>query len=400
VERTHHHPGDPNLPRAAAGRARLRFALVGGMGLILSAVGYSRDAAQFFHSWLVAFVFVLTIALGALFFVMVQHLSRAGWSVVVRRITEAAGSTLPLFVLLFVPVALGIPELFHWSHADAVEHDALLRHKQAFLNVPFFLVRAAVYFLVWIALGLYFFRRSVAQDKSRDPAVTVTLQRRAAPGMILFAVTLTLMAFDWVMSLDPHWYSTIFGVYIFAGAAAAMYSFVTLSTAALRRAGYMQRLVRVDHFQDLGRWIFALSVFWAYIAFSQFMLIWYGNIPEETVFFVRRAHGSWVTASIVLGVGHFLVPFALLMSRWTKRRPGIVTALAAWVLLMHYVDLHWLVMPNLHPEGFSFHWLDATTLLATGGLFLAAFAHQLGGKAVIPLGDPRLPESLAVEHLY
>jgi hypothetical protein len=218
--------------------------------------------------------------------------------------------------------------------------------------------------------------------------------------MILFAVTLTLMAFDWVMSLDPHWYSTIFGVYIFSGASVGTFAFVTLAVSVLRRAGYMERLVRVDHYQDLGRWIFAFSIFWAYIAFSQFMLIWYGNIPEETVYYTDRSRGSWLAASIFLGIGHFVVPFAMLMPRWTKRRPPIVTALAAWVLFMHYVDLHWLVMPNLHESGFTVHWLDATTLLAVAGLFLALFVHRLGGRSVIPVGDPRLPESLAVEHLY
>ena len=343
---------------------------------------------------------MLTIALGSLFFVMLQHVTRAGWSVAVRRLAEVAAGTLPVFAILFVPILLGMGDLFHWTDREAVEHDALLQHKEGYLNIPFFLARIAFYFLVWTLLSRYFLRRSLTQDTTKDPMITIQLQRRAAPGIILWAFTLTFMAFDLLMSLDPHWYSTIFGVYNFAGTMAAAFAFLAVTSMTLRRSGCLANTVRVDHYQDLGRFMFAFSVFWAYISFSQFFLIWYGNMPEETIFYVHRIEGSWMTLSLVLAAGHFAVPFVLLMSRWTKRRPWFVTLMAVWILFVHYLDIYWMVMPNLHHEGVQFHWLDLACLLGVGGVFLTVFTRKLIGHALVPVGDPRLSESLALEHLY
>jgi hypothetical protein len=376
------------------------FAGLAVVGIALSAVGFFVDRAQFFHSYLTAFVFVLTIALGCLFFVMLQHVTRAGWSVAVRRMAEVSASTVPFFVILFIPVLFGLGELFHWTHSGAVEHDALLQHKSGYLNVIFFLIRAAFYFLVWALLARYFLGRSLAQDTTKDPMITVQMQRRAAPGIILFAFTLSFMAFDWLMSMDPHWYSTIFGVYTFAGTATASFAFLAIASMSLRRGGCLVNTVRVDHYQDLGRLMFAFSVFWAYISFSQFFLIWYGNIPEETIFYVHRIEGSWKTLSYFLAIGHFAVPFVLLMSRWTKRKPSFVTAMATWMLVIHYLDIYWLVMPNFHHEGVQFHWLDLACLAGVLGVFLTVFTRKLVGHALVPVGDPRLPECLSVEHLY
>ena len=377
------------------------FAIVlAAAGVVLSAVGFAVDRAQFFHSYLTAFVFVLTVVLGCLFFVMLQHITRAGWSVSVRRMAEIAAWTFPVMFVLFLPVLAGLGDLFHWTHQEAVEHDPLLQGKAGYLNLTFFLIRAALYFAIWTLLGRYFLRRSLIQDTNREPKLTVEMQRRAAPGIILFALSLSFMAFDWIMSMDPHWYSTIFGVYVFAGTAVAGFAFITLTGMTLRRAGYLAHTMRVDHYQDLGRFLFAFSVFWAYIAFSQFFLIWYGNIPEETIFFVHRSEGTWKAASLVLAVGHFVIPFVLLMSRWVKRRPALVTALAGWMLVIHYWDLYWLIMPNLHHEGVHFHWIDLACLAAVAGVFLTVYVRKLNGHALVPVGDPRLTESLALEHLY
>ncbi len=376
------------------------FLVMAVVGLGLSALGFFTDKAQFSHSYLTGFMFTLSIALGCLFFVLVKHLARAGWNVVTRRIAEVAAVCIPVMGILFIPVLLGNHELFHWTHHDAVEHDALLQHKEGYLNLGFFIARAVGYFLIWSLSAIWFYRKSVEQDESHDPHVTVGLQRRAAPLMILFALSLTFMAFDWLMSLDPHWFSTIFGVYMFAGCALCAFAFVTLAAMTLRRNGQLEGTIRVDHYQDLGRLMFAFTVFWAYIGFSQFFLIWYGNVPEETLWFLHRAEGSWKNWSALLGVGRFLVPFALLMSRYVKRRPVMVAAIAVWVLCMHYVDMYWLVMPNLHHDGVHLHWMDLTCVMGTLGVFLSVFVRRFAAKALVPVGDPRLKESLALHHAY
>jgi hypothetical protein len=388
------------VPAENWGGAKMLFLGMAVLGLILSGVGFAVDAHQFFHSYLTAYLYVLTIALGCLFFVMLQHLTRSGWSVAVRRLAEVGAWTLPFFAILFIPILFGMGDLFHWSEEGAAEHDHLIQHKQGYLNLTFFLIRAAFYFLAWTLLARYFMRRSINQDTTKDPLITVQMQRRAAPGIILFGFTLTFMAFDWLMSMDPHWFSTIFGVYTFAGTAVGSFAFLAVVSMTLRRGGCLVHTVRNDHYQDLGRWMFAFSVFWAYIAFSQFFLIWYGNIPEETIWYVHRIEGNWKMGSLFLVVGHFLVPFVLLMSRWIKRKPGFVTAIAVWMLIILYWHIYWRVMPNLHHHGIHFHWIDLACLVGVGGVFLTLYTRKLIGHALVPVGDPRLPESLALEHLY
>jgi hypothetical protein len=392
-------PDPIHVPAGAWGRSRRLFAGLAAAGLALGAVAFAVDRPQFYHSWLTALVFGLTVALGSLFFVMLQHVTRAGWSVAVRRLAEISAWTIPFFAVLFLPLVAGMKDLFPWTGAEAA-HDPLIRHKSAYLNPTFFFVRAALYFAVWTFLARYFLRRSLAQDESKDFRITIELQRRSAPGIILYGFALTFMAFDWLMSADPHWYSTIFGVYIFSGSTLSSFAFLTLVAMALRRGGYLAHTVRTDHYHDLGRLMFAFSVFWTYIAFCQFFLIWYGNIPEETVFYAHRLQGSWKAVSLFLAFGHFVVPFVLLMPRFTKRRPKFVAGMAVWILFIHYLDLHWIVMPNHHREGFAPCWVDLAALAAVLGVFLTLFTRKLAGHALVPAGDPRLPESLALEHLY
>lgn len=392
-------PDPIDVPAGGWPRARRIADVIAAAGLLLSLIGFVVNRPQFYYSWLVAYVFVLTVALGTLLFVMLQHISRAGWSVSIRRLAEVSASLIPYFAILFIPILVGLRDLYPWARPDALQ-DPLIRYKHAYLNLPFFLIRAAIYFGVWAFLSRYFLKRSVFQDTNKDFRLTVDMQRRAAPGIIIHALALTFMAFDWLMSGDPHWYSTIFGVYIFAGNTLAAFAFLTLVALTLRRGGWLTHTVRTDHYQDLGRWMFAFTVFWAYIAFSQFFLIWYGNMPEETEWYVHRITGSWKAFSYFLSAGHFAVPFVLLMPRWTKRKPRFVAALAVWVLFMHFLDMHWIVMPRLHAEGFSPSWLDLVTVAGIGGLFLSVYVRRLAAQALVPAGDPRLPESLALEHLY
>ena len=389
-------PGHPwrRLPMLGLGLA------VVGLGASL-ALGFTSAAArsQLWHSWLVGSLFVLSIALGALFFVLVHHSTQAGWSVVVRRIAEDIMATLPFLALLFVPLFFGMGDLFPWSHPDAVQHDPLLQHKQPYLNVKFFVIRTVVYFVVWSALALWLGWQSRLQDATGDHEITRRMRRRSAPGLILFALTVTFFAFDWLMSLQPEWYSTIFGVYFFAGSAMAFFAFFALAVIAGRRNGVLAGVVTTEHQHDIGKLLLTFVAFWAYMAFSQFLLIWYANLPEETSFFAQRYSGSWLAAGTVLVFGHFLVPFFLLLSRAAKRSPKALAALAVWLLVMHLLDLYWLVMPRIHPTGIVPSLLDAATLIGCCGVFLAAFGSVLKRQALVPLRDPRLPESLTFENV-
>jgi hypothetical protein len=387
------------LPSRSLWRRLPLPAAVVGLAALAAAVGLGVGAPrQLMHSYLVAFLFFLSFALGGLFFVLVQFVTRAGWSVAVRRLAENAMMTLPLFLLLFVPVAVYSVHLYPWANTGLVAADPLLQEKSGYLNLGFFLIRAAVFFGVWIVLGAVFYRRSVAQDQDGSLAHTRRLQAIAAPGLVLLGLTITFAAFDWVMSLDPHWYSTIFGVYFFAGTVVAVTALLVLLGGALRRVGGMDALITVEHFHDLGKLLFAFTMFWAYIAFSQFMLIWYANLPEETVWYHHRAEGSWLALSSVLAAGHFVFPFFVLMARVVKRRPGLLVGGALWMLAMHYLDLYWLVMPNLEAHGAHPSLIDLLSFFGVGGLFVAALTYLMGRKALVPWRDPRLSESLALEN--
>ncbi len=374
--------------------------IAGGVGILALIASFflGGHSDQFAFSYLTAFFYWLTVALGGLFFVLTHYLARSGWSVVVRRLAEHVMATLPLFVLLFIPVVLGMHSLYHWTHADAVAHDPLLQHKAVYLNEKFFLFRAGVYFFVWTLLAIFFWRQSARQDSDGELATTKRLQTLSAPSMALFAITVTFASFDWLMSLEPHWFSTIFGVYVFAGCVVAIFAFLILLVLQLKASGAMTQVVTWEHFHDMGKMLFGFTVFWAYIGFSQFMLIWYANIPEETFWFdLRWDDPAWRHTSIFLAAGHFAAPFLFLISQPVKRNRVTLTIGAVWLLFMHYVDIYWLVMPTLHHEAFQLSILDFTCWLGVGGLFLALVVHLMRGS-LVPVRDPRLPESLAFEN--
>ena len=363
-------------------------------GLALSLVVYFVDSHQFFYSYLTAFVFWATIGLGGLFFVMLHHLVNARWSIVLRRLAESVASVLPYMAILFIPVLFGMHDLYHWSHADAVASDAILQKKAAYLNPTFFIIRAVLYFVVWGLLAWRLHRASVEQDGGHSESLQMRMRRISAPGMILFAITVTLAAFDWLMSLDAHWYSTIFGVYIFSGGVVGLLAFVTVTVVYLRRKDVLNDTITVEHYHDLGKLTFAFVVFWAYMAFSQYLLIWYANIPEETIWYFHRWEGSWKTATLLLVFGNFVVPFFILITRGAKRKFGFLALMCGWLLLMHFVDLFWVVMPGLHPHGVHISWIDLVCLLGIGGLFCRIFWWKFTSGPLVPVGDPRLNDSI------
>jgi len=372
----------------------------GGLGVLAlagAALLAGRDPSRFFHSYLTAFFFFLSFALGGIFFVLLQHLTRAGWSVVVRRLAEDVAATMPLFAVLFVPLAFGTHALYHWSHEEAVAHDEILAHKAPWLNEGRFLAVAVLYFAVWCFLGWWYRRESRRQDETGEVAITARLQRWSALGIIAYAITQTLASFDWLMSLDPHWYSTIYGVYVFSGSTVAILALLIALGLLLQRSGALRGVVSFEHYHDLGKLLLGFVVFWAYIAFSQFMLIWYAALPEETGWYARRWEQGWQTYSIALVVIHFGAPFFFLLLRDVKRRRLTLGLSAAWLVAAHYLDLYWLVMPSLL-ETPGFHLQDALCFVGVGGLFVGTLAWVLRRRAVVPLRDPRLGESMAFEN--
>ncbi len=378
-------------------------AVLGVVGLGAAFALKSGDESQFYFSYLTAYMTWLAVALGGYFFTVIQHASRAGWSVVVRRIAEATMAALPVMALLVIPVFMGVHDLFHWSHVEVVEGDPMLSWKAPFLNESGFYTRGAIYVAVWAVFGWLFYTWSTQQDEASDPAPLAHRMRALSPlAIVLFGLTLTFAAIDWIMSLDPHWYSTIFGVYYFAGIALCGHAFIALIAALLQRSGYLRGIVTIEHYHDLGKMMFGFTVFWAYIGFSQYMLYWYASIPEETYWYAYRGHGDWLALSLLLVFARFAVPFVLFMSRRWKRRVPSMVFWSVWMLVVQFVDMYWLVQPVLaHEHGSSeihFGALDILTLVGIGGLFLAVFGWALVRRPLIPLRDPRLEESLNHEN--
>ena len=369
------------------------------LGAAACALLGASNPKQFFFSWLVSFLFFLSLALGGLFFVLIQYATQGGWGIVLRRIGETIFALLPVMAVLFLPLLLGLRDLYAWAVPGAAEHDALLRWKAPYLNVPFFLIRAAVYFAVWSFMALLYYRGSRGQDVTGDPAVSARLRRLAGPAIIVLAVTQTFASIDWIMSLTPHWYSTMFGVYFFAGSFVGFIALLSILAAAMRQAGLLESVISAEHLHDMGKLLFAFTSFWAYIGFSQFFLIWYANLPEESIWFKARLEGSWTIVSLLLMAGHFGVPFFYLMGRTVKRRGWTLAVGGTWLLAMHFVDLYWQVMPTLHPEGVRPSALDVAAFLAVGGCFVAAAGWLMRRQALVPLRDPRLAESLAFENV-
>ena len=419
------HPFDPAAAAIPSSHAWAKLPIVclivAGLGFA-GAIAFSNDDARFYFAYLVAYLFWLSLALGGLFFTILQHVTKAGWSIVVRRLAELSMATLPALAVLFIPILLGMHDLYHWTHfetghlgaghvetghlgaghvgahTEAVVPDPILAGKVAYLNVPFFLLRAAIYFIVWIGLAWFYLLQSTRQDKTGDAEASRRMQRFSGPAVALFALSCTFASFDWIMSLEPHWYSTIFGVYFFSGALVGFFSWIILIALLLRRAGFLRGALTDEHLHDLGKFLFGFVIFWAYIGFSQYLLIWYANLPEETIWFRTRLHGSWRDVSIFLALGHFMVPFFYLLPR-TIKRTGLAVAIGAlWMLAMHLLDLHWLVLPSHTREAFSPAVVDLFTWIGVGGLFGCVFAMLLRRYPLIPLKDPRLHESLAFEN--
>ncbi len=379
-----------------------RGALVAGaLGVAACGFGLFTQPQQFFRSYLVAFLFWVGIAVGALGVSMIHHLAGGRWGMVILRILEAATRTLPVLALLFLPLVFGLPQLYPWARPDEVATDALLQHKSAYLNAPFFLGRAAVYFVVWSLFAHLLSKWSRAIDEGGDhEAISKKLRGLSGGGLVVMALTITLAAVDWAMSLSPHWFSTVYGILFIVGQCLAALAFVVVLMAGFADQKPFAGLVRREQIHDLGKLLLAFVMLWAYINLSQFLITWSGNLPEEIPWYLKRLQGGWQWLGLALVLFHFVLPFLLLLSRDLKRTAGLLGTVAGVILVFRLVDLFWLVAPETagghggQTAGFSVHWLDLGALLAVGGLWLLAFVRELKGRPLLPTGEPEIRELL------
>ncbi len=414
--------------KAGPGMKKIRsLGLAGGALLLIAGIVWGLalgDGMQrFFHSYLVAFTYMTSLALGALFFVLIMHLINAKWSVVMRRVAEVLTQTFPLLFLMsmgiWLPMLLGNHNLYVWSNHEFVETHHLVHAKSGYLNPQFFAARICLYFAVWISVSRWFFKTSLAQDEGNGAELRAKMIKMSAPAMFAFAFSCAFFGFDMLMSIDPEWFSTMFGVIYFAGCAISIFSLMVLIPMGLQRSGRLSHSITVEHYHDIGKLLFAFVFFWGYVCFSQFMLIWGANIPEETGYFMKRwfAHpdsyqtigemGVWGKVTLLMLAVHFIIPFVLLMSRHTKRNLKVLAGFAAWMLLWHYLDLYWQVMPALNNHMavgakasaiFRMLPLDVMVFGGLGLLFMASVANTLSKVNLLAKGDPGLADSLRFEN--
>ncbi len=376
------------------GRAQTPVAIIGIIGIIGAAVGFFTDAPEFFRAWLPAFVFWFLIAAGALGILMLQYVTGGEWGVLIRRPLGAAARTIPLFVLFGLPIALGLKHIYVWANHDVVAHDILLQQKaQWWLNPTGWIVRALIYFAL---LSLWAWRIRMLSLKfyeERSPYVELKRRKWSAFGLLVFVLVLTFSGIDWVMSLEPKWYSSMFGISFTIGAGLSAFAFVTFFLTLLSDNPAMQGILKPSHFRDLGNLMLAFTMLWAYTNFSQFLLIWYGNIKEETPYYLKRMHGGWGVIAAALIVFHFFLPFTMLLMRAIKDRPRTIAIVTVIILAMRFVDVYWLVVPA-HHEHFYFSWITLFAFLGIGGLWLTAFLWQLKGQTIIPIHETWVEEAI------
>ncbi len=365
-----------------------RALVVGLAAAGLSVVGLLTNEQQFYRSYLVAFLFWMGPALGSMGILMLQHITGGRWGVSIRRILEAGVRTMPLMALLFLPIIPGMHALYEWTHADVVAVDPVLQHKEPYLNTPFFLARAAFYFVSWLILAFFLCRWSIEQDSKPSGRIVTRLQFLARGGLCIYALTMTFGAFDWAMSITPHWYSHIYGVIVIGGQILTSMAFAITVLALYAKREPFADFVTADRFHDLGKLLLAFIMLWAYFALSQYLIIWSANLPEETPWYLARLNGGWEYVGGALILFHFALPFVVLLSRSVKRNPAMLARVTAAFLVLRFVDLYWLVAPGFSPGHLAFHWLDVTTMAAIGGVWIGLFVRQLDGRPLLPVGDP------------
>ncbi|MGE3508483.1 MAG: hypothetical protein AB7N65_06320 [Vicinamibacterales bacterium] len=371
-----------------------RFLIAGGALLLVSLVGYFSNPAQFFQSYLMGYMLVLGATVGPLALAMIHQLSGGKWGVVIRRILGAASRVLPVMTVLFIPIVFGMPHLYHWTHADAVAHDEILQHKALYLNVPFFLIRAALYFAIWNTLAYLLNKWSLEQDQTGDPAIAKRMERLSAGGLLIFGLTMTFAAFDWLMSLDPHWFSTIYGFLVMGGQGLTTMAVTIIALNWLSKYEPMNLAATPQYFHDLANLMLAFVILWAYFSFSQYLIIYAGNLPEEITWYTRRLDTSWNFIGQFLIAAHFAVPFLILLFRRNKRVAQRLVPIAVFLLFMRLVDLFWLIAPQFHEGALAISWMDVVLPAGLMALWVGCFLWQLRGRPLLPVYDPQFAEAV------
>ena len=378
---------------ASVGRARQRAIVAAGLGVAAMIAGLVADQAQFYRSYLVAFIFWSGLGLGCLGLLMVQHLSGGAWGLVIRRLLEAGAKCLLVMAVLFVPLLFGLPHVYEWAQPDVVAKDPILLHKAPFLNVPFWVARTAGYFVIWSLMAFLLTRWSAEQDAGRT-GDDVRFRRLSGPGLVVYGLTVSLASIDWMMSVDPHWFSTIYGFVMVGGQGLTALAFVVLALFGLMKSEPMRSRVQQKHLHDLGKLMFAFVMLYAYFTFSQFLITWSANLPEEIPWYIRRLSNGWQGLMLVLVVGHFALPFGMLLSADVKQNMRRLAPIAALLFVMRIVDVIFQVAPQFH-EGLFVSWVDLAVVVGVGGIWVAAFCWNLRGRALLPANDPGFEEAFA-----
>ena len=369
--------------------------LVGIVGIVALLIGFFiTDSEQFFRSYLIGFLFWNGMALGCFGLLMIQYMTGGAWGMMIRRTLEAGTRTWMLCALLVLPVLFGIHSIYSWSHADLVAHDKVLQDKQFYLNVPFFCIRALLYFVIWGTIITLLNRWSLEQDRTGDLRIAKRLETLSGPGILIYAFTMTFAATDWIMSLTPHWFSTIYGLLLCVGQTLSAMALMIAIFVFLSRFEPLASLVTKRHLHDMGKLLLAFTMLWAYLSFSQLILIWSGNLPEEITWYIDRLNGGWEYVGAILLVFHFGFPFLMLLSQALKKNPKTIQRIAIYVIVVRIIDIFWLVEPNFSGQHFRLHWLDIAAPVAIGGIWLAYFFRNLMERPILPLNAPDLEKAL------
>jgi len=385
--------GAINLP-AGAGRLQSLALYTGIVGVIVTAAAFLIDPDYFFRAWLVGWVYWVGVALGCLALSLLHHLTHGDWGIVLRRVMEAATRTLPWMLLLFLPLVFGLKELYVWARPEEVAAHELLHAKEPYLNVPFFIIRQFLYFAIWAAAAFIISRMSARQDRGEDPGITRRMQLLAGPALAGYCLAVTFASVDWLMSLQPEWYSTIYGVYLMGSQALTALAFLIAFGLWLARRDPLDRVLHPRLFHDYGKLFFAFVMLWAYFSFSQYLIMWSGNLPEEISFYLERFHHGWGLVALVLVVFHFVLPFVFLLSRDVKRNARRLVWIAGLMLVMRWVDLLWQVEPAFHVQNPAMYWAYLSAPIGIGGIWLSLFLRELRKAPLLPINDPYLPEAL------
>lgn len=371
------------------------------VAVVVCAIGWLTNAEQFFRSYLFGYLFWIGVGLGCLGLLMIHNLTGGVWGLGIRRILEAGSRTLYYGIVLFIPIAFGITTLYAWSHAELVAADAILQQKQAYLNVPFFLTRSVLYFALWSALAYYLSRWSLDRDRTGDAGIGGKLQGLAGGGLVALVLSITFASVDWAMSLNPHWFSTIYGILFAVGQVLSALAFVILLVAHVGEEEPLASVISKEAVHDLGKLLLAFVMLWAYISVSQLIIVWSANLPEEIPWYVQRFQGGWGIVGVLLVLFHFALPFLLLLSRELKRSARALAGVALGLFAVRFLELYWLIAPDLQGHGAAHglhpHWLDLAAPVAIGAVWVALFLRELKSRPMLASGDPELQELLAEE---